>query len=121
MKTKHVVELTGLSKDTIRFYEKEHLIPLPSRDTNGYRVYDEGTVEQLKMITLAKNLGFTLKEIKELSQLLYTNNLTPKAMAEKLTLKGQEIEAKISELSQIKSLIDKALAGMCEYKGKLDQ
>lgn len=119
MKTKQVTECTGLSKDTLRFYEKEKLIPEPARDANGYRVYSAKVVEQLNMITMAKNLGFTLKEIKELSQLLYSQHLTPKTMAAKLTQKSSEIEMKIDELSKIKNLIDNALAGMCQYKDKL--
>jgi MerR family copper efflux transcriptional regulator len=119
MKTKQVTECTGLSKDTLRFYEKEKLIPKPARDANGYRVYSVKVVEQLNMITMAKNLGFTLKEIKELSQLLYSQHLTQKTMAAKLTEKSSEIETKIDELSKIKSLIDNALAGMCQYKDKL--
>lgn len=120
MKTKLVTERTGLSKDTLRFYEKERLIPSPPRDVNGYRVYNEKIVEQLNMITMAKNLGFTLKEIKELIQLLYSSHLTQNTMALKLTEKGQEIETKVSELMQMKLLIDKALAGICEYKDKLN-
>ncbi|WOC28202.1 MerR family transcriptional regulator [Pseudoalteromonas sp. N1230-9] len=119
MKTKQVTQLTGLTKDTIRFYEKEQLIPPPSRDVNGYRIYSEKTVEQLNMITMAKNLGFTLKEIKELTQLLGKNNLTQQAMAAKLIEKSKEIDAKIAELTNIKALIDHALKGMCEYKDKL--
>ena len=90
MKTKQVTQLTGLTKDTIRFYEKEQLIPPPSRDVNRYRIYSEKTVEQLNMITMAKNLGFTLKEIKDLTQLLGKNNLTQQAMAAKLIEKSKE-------------------------------
>jgi len=120
MKTKHVTELTGLTKDTLRFYEKEQLIPEPARDANGYRIYNDKVVEQLQMITMAKNLGFTLSEIKELGQLLYAQHLTPKTMASKLAEKAKEIEVKISELTTMKGLIDKALTGMCEFKDKLN-
>ena len=121
MKTKQVTEQTGLTKDTLRFYEKEQLIPAPSRDLNGYRIYDEEIIDQLKMITMAKNLGFTLNEIKELSQLLYAKHLTPTVMVSKLKNKGEEIEQKITELKKIMQLIDNALAGMCEYKEKLKE
>ncbi|WP_462163450.1 MerR family transcriptional regulator [Pseudoalteromonas xiamenensis] len=119
MKTKQVTEQTGLTKDTLRFYEKEHLIPPPSRDVNGYRIYNDKIIEQLNMITMAKNLGFTLKEIKELAQLLYSDALTQTTMAVKLKEKSQEVDNKINELSKIKHLIDKALRGMCEHKNKL--
>jgi MerR family copper efflux transcriptional regulator len=76
-------------------------------------------VEQLNMIIMAKELGFTLKEIRELTELLYSNNLTQSQMGEKLLEKNKQLEIKISELSKMKTLIDNALKGMCEYKDKL--
>ncbi|MGL1958298.1 MAG: MerR family transcriptional regulator [Colwellia sp.] len=119
MKTKEITEKTGLSRDTIRFYEKENLIPSPSRSSNGYRFYDEQVVTQLKMITRAKELGFTLKEIKELTKLLYSKGLTKKKMSKQLELKNLEIDRKVFALKKIKEEINKALEGMCDYKEHL--
>ena len=119
MNIKELTEIVGLSRDTIRFYEREGLISSPSRKSNGYRDYNNKIVEQLNMIVMAKELGFTLKEIRELTQLLYSNSLTQLQMGEKLLEKNKQIEIKITELSKIKTLIDDALKGMCEYKDKL--
>ncbi|MDO4749028.1 MAG: MerR family DNA-binding protein, partial [Eubacteriales bacterium] len=94
-------------------------ISSPSRKSNGYRDYDNRIMEQLNMIIMAKELGFTLKEIRELTELLYSNNLTQSQMGEKLLEKNKQLEIKISELSKMKTLIDNALKGMCEYKDKL--
>ena len=116
MKTKEITEKTGLSRDTIRFYEKENLIPAPKRSSNGYRDYDEHMIIQLKLITRAKELGFTLKEIKELTKLLYTHELTKKEMGKQLELKVLEIEHRVLELKKIKQEINNALAGLCDYK-----
>lgn len=66
-------------------------------------------MEQLNMIIMAKELGFTLKEIRELTELLYSNNLTQSQMGEKLLEKNKQLEIKISELSKMKTLIDNAL------------
>ena len=68
MNIKELTETVGLSRDTIRFYEREGLISKPSRKSNGYRDYDNKIVEQLNMIVMAKELGFTLKEIRELTE-----------------------------------------------------
>lgn len=57
-----------VSMDTIRFYEKEGLLQ-PKRLPNGYRDYDEPCEAQLKMIVVLKQLGFSLKEIEQLTQL----------------------------------------------------
>ena len=119
MNIKELTETVGLSRDTIRFYEREGLISPPSRKANGYRDYNHKTVDQLNMITMAKELGFTLKEIKELTELLYSDSLTQSQMGEKLLEKNKQLDIKISELSKMKTLIDDALKGMCKYKDKL--
>jgi MerR family copper efflux transcriptional regulator len=62
---------TGVCRETIRYYEKEGILPNPSKTENGYRDYSLERVVQLKMICIAKNLGFTLKEIKSLAKLAF--------------------------------------------------
>src|SRR5258705_10608925 len=65
MQIGRVAQSTGLSVDTIRFYEKQSLIPLAQRTDAGYRVYDESTVDRLQLIGRAQSLGFSLQEIRE--------------------------------------------------------
>ena len=52
--------------ETIRFYEREGLIPEPRRSASGYRQYDDADVWRLSFIRRAKDLGFTLRDIAEL-------------------------------------------------------
>ncbi len=66
MQIGRVAQSTGLSVDTIRFYEKQSLIPPARRTDAGYRVYDESTVDRLQLIGRAQSLGFSLQEIREL-------------------------------------------------------
>lgn len=120
MLIKDVTKHTGLSPDTLRYYEKEGLIK-PNRSTNGYRQYDDNVVLQLNMIQRAKNLGFSLKEIQELTGLLFANQLTQKEMAKKLLEKRANIEQKIAELTAIRNEIDDAMAGRCGYRQQLPQ
>jgi DNA-binding transcriptional MerR regulator len=61
-----VARKTGLSIDAIRFYEKEGLLPPPSRTESGYRLYREREVADLEFIQKAQQLGFSLNEIREL-------------------------------------------------------
>jgi MerR family transcriptional regulator, copper efflux regulator len=61
-----VARLGGVGVETVRFYEKKGLIDKPPRRVSGYRQYPKETVQQLRFIRRAKELGFTLKEIKEL-------------------------------------------------------
>ena len=61
-----VAKRVGVAIDTIRYYEREGLLPEPERRASGYRSYDEGAVRQLRFIRRAKDLGFTLEEIRDL-------------------------------------------------------
>jgi MerR family copper efflux transcriptional regulator len=53
----------GVSASSIRFYEAEGLLPRSDRRANGYRDYDEQTLETILFINRARSLGFSLAEI----------------------------------------------------------
>lgn len=114
-----VAERTGLSQDTIRFYEKEQLISKPERKDNGYRQYNDTIVKQLSMIQRAKEFGFSLNEIKELSALLFSAQLSQHEMREKLIAKRDAINSKIAGLETIRDEINRALLGHCEHQSEL--
>jgi MerR family copper efflux transcriptional regulator len=107
---------TGLTKDTIRFYEKIGLLVKIKRKTNGYKDYTDTHVEQLNLLKHAKELGFTLNEIKELARLLFSNKLNPIEMDTYLKSKEQEIDEKIMKLQMFKQEIKHTLAGNCLYR-----
>ena len=69
MRIGEVARRSGVGVETIRYYEREGLLPEPERRPSGYRQYDGSTVERLEYIRRAKDLGFTLKEIGELLDL----------------------------------------------------
>ncbi|HEX8777614.1 MAG TPA: MerR family transcriptional regulator, partial [Rhodanobacter sp.] len=56
-----VAKRVGVAIDTIRYYEREGLLPEPLRRASGYRSYGDSTVMQLRFIRRAKDLGFTLE------------------------------------------------------------
>jgi DNA-binding transcriptional MerR regulator len=59
-------KLTGISVDTIRFYQKLGLIEGAKRTASGYRLFNDAQINDLKFVRHAQELGFSLKEIKEL-------------------------------------------------------
>lgn len=61
--------LTGCNLETIRYYEKVGLLPPPPRSANGYRVYPPDLVKRLQFILRARNLGFSMEEIRSLLSL----------------------------------------------------
>lgn len=64
MKIGELAERTGLATSAIRYYERAGLLPKAKRRSNGYREYDENTLEQLHVIDIGQSLGFTLDAIR---------------------------------------------------------
>ncbi|WAH39439.1 MerR family DNA-binding transcriptional regulator [Alicyclobacillus dauci] len=62
---KQAAEFTGLSEDTIRFYEKIGLLPYADRKANGHRTYSKHQLEGMVFLTRLKATGITLKEMKQ--------------------------------------------------------
>ena len=93
---------TNVSVDTIRYYEREKLIkPVSVRDS-GYREFDTNSIETICFIVRAKDLGFSLKEIRGLLKLKNSPDTKcgeVKALAEK---KLADVTAKISTLKTMK-------------------
>lgn len=95
---------TGLTKDTIRFYEKQRLIPEARklRPFNNYKEYTEETLRRLMMIKKIKSFGFTLNESAGLLDMVEMNTATCDKVAEKVAEKVEMIELKIRELEELK-------------------
>lgn len=64
-----VAKQAGVGIDTVRFYEREGLLPEARRAESGYRLYSLDDVDRLRFIRRAKTLGFSLEEIAELLRL----------------------------------------------------
>jgi DNA-binding transcriptional MerR regulator len=69
MQIGELAKRTTLTVDTIRFYERRQLLPKASRSTGGFRLYTTGDVEQLHFVRQMHELGFSLREIRELIEL----------------------------------------------------
>ena len=69
MKIGALAEATGTPVETIRFYEREGLLPPPARAENNYRLYLPVHMERLAFIRQCRNLDMTLDEIRALIQL----------------------------------------------------
>jgi MerR family copper efflux transcriptional regulator len=105
---------TGLSKDTIRFYEKEGLIEAekPVRKvffSNSYKDYTDSTATTLFFIQRAKALGFTLAEIGEMLALRVDGRFTKERWSAEAEAKLLVIDRKIGELQDLKELLGSVL------------
>jgi len=105
MKIGIVAKKTGIGIETIRFYEREGLIAVPNRGPSGYREYSDDIEIRLSFIRRAKDLGFSLKEIKDLLSLKAKPKSKCESVKKKATKKIEEIEVKISQLNSIKTAL----------------
>ena len=55
-----IAKIAGINAETLRYYEKEKLIPIPKRNSSGYRLYSENTLIIFNFIKNAKDAGFSL-------------------------------------------------------------
>ncbi|MFU9046427.1 MerR family transcriptional regulator [Acinetobacter tibetensis] len=100
----------NLSRDTIRFYEKMALIQ-PLVRNNGYKDYPEQTLQQLKLILTAKNLGFTLTEIKQIIDIIGENEIPATQFNTILQEKLGMIQEKIMQLQHMQNMLENLLGG----------
>ncbi len=102
MTVSKLAHAAGVHIETVRFYEREGLLPKPERSSGGHRLYSEDDAERLKFIQRAKDVGFTLKEISELLFLRESDIATCGDVSEVAGRKLAEIEAKLSLLEHMR-------------------
>ena len=96
----------GINLETVRFYERQGLLPEPPRSKSGYRLFPADAVVRLKFIKRAQELGFSLREIRELLALRMSPRTNKADVRRRAESKITEIENKIKTLESIrKSLL----------------
>lgn len=111
-----VAEVAGIGVETVRFYEKSGLLEKPHRRASGYREYDGQAVKRLRFIQRAKDLGFTLTEIKELLSLRSGSDRPCEDVRAKAEAKIAEIGEKIALLLRMNEVLGR-LASSCGGRG----
>jgi MerR family mercuric resistance operon transcriptional regulator len=102
--------------DTIRYYERQGLLPKASRTRSGYRTFNEATVQRLRFIKNAQALGFTLKEVKQLLAMRVTGGSTCSDLRDCAESKVADIERKIESLQAMKRALQQ-LVSACTANG----
>ena len=109
-----IARQTGLSQDTLRYYEKQGLIQAHSRSESNYRLYDEQTLTQLSFIQRAKAAGFSLNDIHNLLTVNTERDQRSCAEVKDFTLaRLSDIDQKIEELKTMRETL-LALSDSCD-------
>jgi MerR family copper efflux transcriptional regulator len=102
----------GVGVQTVRYYERRHLLPTAARRASGYREFGPAALERLRFIRRAQELGFTLSEIAELLALRLDPHTTAAEVKARAGQKIDEIDGKIRDLERIRHALTH-LAGHC--------
>ena len=96
---------TGCNIETIRYYERVGVLPKPPRSSGGHRLYEKIHAKRLKFVRRARELGFSLNEIKDLLHLVDTDEVSCEEV-KKITLQHvNEVRSKISDLKRIENVL----------------
>ncbi|MEL1264390.1 MerR family DNA-binding protein [Pseudoxanthomonas putridarboris] len=110
----------GVAIDTIRYYERQRLLPEPQRSPSGYRRYESGDVVRLHFIRRAKTLGFALDDIRELLALSDGRDGDMAAMKSAASTKLAVVEQRLQELARMRDAL-RDLVDACPGHGALAQ
>jgi len=109
----HIGELsrqTGCNVETIRYYERVGLLPRPPRSAARYRLYDTADVRRLAFVRRARELGFTLDEVRALLALSVNNGRDTCAEVRELAVTHlAEVRAKIADLRAFERVLSDAV------------
>lgn len=113
-KINELSKASGVNLETIRYYEKLGLITAAQRQKNGYRIFNEKQLIQLRFIKTCRSIGFSLEEIKQLC-LLQEDPNNQCQIADDLAEKHlQQVLYQIEQLQQVKQFLEQ-LVGCKEH------
>jgi MerR family transcriptional regulator, copper efflux regulator len=113
-----VARLCDLGVETVRFYEREGLIEPPPRKASGYRQYPQETVSRLRFVRRAKDLGFSLQEIRELLALRDNPAASAREVKRRAEDKLADIEARLADLERMRTAL-LGLTQSCHGRGSV--
>lgn len=109
----------GVGVETIRFYERKGLIEQPPKPaTSGFRTYPEETIERVRFIRQAQELGFSLREVHELLELRANPEANAADVRDRAMAKLDDVNEKMRQLQRIGQALESLIAA-CPGRGEL--
>ena len=110
-----IAQQTGVSVETLRYYEKRRLLLAPPRTEGGFRTYSDDTVQQVKFIKQAQSLGLTLDDVQQLltGRQRRAHVASCRKVRDLLTRRIEDIDVRITELREFRRTLKEHLVA-CE-------
>ncbi|HEX6077897.1 MAG TPA: heavy metal-responsive transcriptional regulator [Micromonosporaceae bacterium] len=103
LRVAEIADAVGVRPDTIRFYEREGLLPPPRRTPAGYRSYDNGALDRLRFIQGAQRLGLRLSDIRDLLAVRDTGSCPCEPAEQLLKRRLAELDAEMARLAALRA------------------
>lgn len=113
-----VATTSGVNVQTVHYYERRGLIPKPARNASNYRVYPSDTPSRIRFVQRAQELGFSLKEIKELLSLRARPEARCADVLARADAKVRDIDEKIRTLQAMRRALSN-LSAACEGRAEI--
>ncbi len=111
--TSELAKRGGVNLETIRYYERVGLLPKPPRSAAGYRQFSAESVRRVRFIKRAQEMGFSLKQIKELLALRIALGSTRADVRKRAESKIIDIEEKVQHLRAMKKALVRLTESCC--------
>ena len=106
---------TGVNLETVRYYERIKLMPPPARTAGGYRAYEEGHIRRLAFIRRARELGFSIEQIRALLALAEPSRASCVEVRDIARMHLKEVRAKLADLARLEEILTQTIA-RCSIK-----
>jgi MerR family mercuric resistance operon transcriptional regulator len=108
---------TGCHIETIRYYERVRLLPVPARSAGGYRLYGAGHLKRLTFIRRGRALGFSIDEIRTLLMLADERKRPCAEVRRVAAAHLKDVQAKIADLRAMERVLRETVARCADGKG----
>lgn len=116
-----VAKQAQVNIETLRYYERQGIVPKPPRTRSNYRLYPEDTVRRVRFVKKAQELGFSLNEIKELLSLRATRGATCLDVRRQAATKIKQIDDKILSLQAMRNALQELVRQCAARRGSLSE
>ena len=120
MKIGEVATEAGVTVDTVRFYERVGVLPPPARTASGYRDYEPGTIERIRLTRELQAIGFTLTDAVDALAAHDAGGATCESERWRLHAVLDRVDARLAELNALRGRIvqtqEACAGGQCMFK-----